>query len=187
MPLFGRVFLTSTYLLVDQDRQQFTLWRANATEGQRLVPLGRPTCNGTLPASNSLKSAASSALVQPTATGASAHSGSSLSKGGIVGVSAATLVITSVFIAALLVWTKRQQHRKLQNTKRRTDPSKPAVIDPDMYSHNHMRPEMPCDWNPPQELPLQANTPYSLPPHELQADSLLENQELPSRSEMPSK
>jgi hypothetical protein len=42
MPLLGAPFLSSTYLLVDHDRQAFTLWSSNAVPEQRLVVPGSP-------------------------------------------------------------------------------------------------------------------------------------------------
>ncbi|KAL8819451.1 MAG: hypothetical protein Q9223_002109 [Gallowayella weberi] len=41
MPLLRRLFLSSAYLFVDDDHQQFVLWNANPTASEkRLVPVG---------------------------------------------------------------------------------------------------------------------------------------------------
>ena len=49
----GRSFMSSTYLLVDYDRGNFTIWPSIATNETDLVPIGPPSCEQAMPAASS--------------------------------------------------------------------------------------------------------------------------------------
>ena len=46
----GRSFMSSTYLLVDYDRGNFTIWPSRATNETDLVPIGPSSCDQAVPA-----------------------------------------------------------------------------------------------------------------------------------------
>jgi hypothetical protein len=48
MPLLGQAFLTSAYIHVNNDDEEFTIWQANPTKGENLVTVGsQSTCHQT--------------------------------------------------------------------------------------------------------------------------------------------
>lgn len=49
----GRSFMSSTYLLVDYDRGNFTIWPSRATNETDLVPIGPSSCDQAMPATSS--------------------------------------------------------------------------------------------------------------------------------------
>ena len=49
----GRSFMSSTYLLVDYDRGNFTIWPSRATNETDLVPIGPSSCDQAAPATPS--------------------------------------------------------------------------------------------------------------------------------------
>lgn len=63
LPILGRAFLTSAYLMVNQDEGTFTLWSAKATTDQDLVGVGNGTSCVPLAASNT--ATPSSPLLSP--------------------------------------------------------------------------------------------------------------------------
>ena len=177
MPLFGRVFLTSTYLLVDQDHSKFTLWNANVTDTQIPIPIGPPTCNRVIPTTADSNSTASSASASPAASKNSEPSKAPLSKASIAGIVIAALVLVLLSIAGSVLRRKRLRKRSqaLAPAKRTDLANEVKDFDP---STQQVKPEMPSDRHPPQELPLQADTPYDLSPYEMGTDFSPRLQEL---------
>lgn len=56
MPILGLTFLTSAYLISNHERGEFSLWQANPTTTENIIPLdgsapleGSATCNSSLP------------------------------------------------------------------------------------------------------------------------------------------
>lgn len=168
MPLLGRSFLSSAYLLVDQDHQQFTLWSANqkATE-PNLIPIGPATC----------KPSSSIATPSPTSTAsvsngqsANKHNGETLDKGGIAGVVIGSLA-GFVIVCLLLFRYLRRRHphpQAPQTSSQHT--ATPENDDPRDSSYLAFRPEMPSDSQPPQEMPLERDTAYAVAPYEVAAE-----------------
>ena len=108
MPLLGQVFLTSVYMHVDNEQEQFTLWQANPTTDEDLVAVQSKSvsaCNSTTP--TFVGDGTPSALPKKP-----------LSAGAIAGV-----VLGSVFVIALglLVWylVARRKKGQLPSTARR--------------------------------------------------------------------
>lgn len=92
-PTLGRYFLTSAYLMVNQDAATFTLWQANPSTATQLVPVlnekrDTQACDG----SNS------------TTTNPSGTAGSSPSKKLSSGVVAAIAIVTVVAVALIALW-----------------------------------------------------------------------------------
>jgi Eukaryotic aspartyl protease len=74
MPLLGQVFLTSVYIHVDNEREQFTLWQANPTTEEELVTVqstNLSSCNATSGSSgNSNDGISSASSKKPLSAGA---------------------------------------------------------------------------------------------------------------------
>lgn len=101
MPLLGQVFLTSAYLHVDNDAEQFTLWQARPTNETRLIPVARgsPTC------SNQTSTPSTSVAASPQAPKIAHHHG--ISTGAIVGIVLAVSTCTAL-VFGVVFWRRRK-------------------------------------------------------------------------------
>src|SRR4051812_46439593 len=140
MPLFGKAFLTSAYLMVNQDKGEFTLWQSNATMSQRLVAAGpSSTCTSTSTAASSSNTSSHSHAVSPGAIA-----------GATVGVALVAIIIGCGF------W--------LRSMHRRNRAEAATSIDHPDKNTGDLQQNLTSETQPPQELP------NSLPkPHELWA------------------
>ena len=105
IPILGRPFFSSAYLMVDLEAMTFTLWQANATTDSRLVTVGG-TCASS-PQVNQTPEPTITSSASPTAT---LQPDGKLSTGAIVGIvvgGACALVIVAGFIAFTIVRKKR--------------------------------------------------------------------------------
>lgn len=157
MPLLGLPFLSSAYLLVDQDHEEFTLWNydPNLTE-KRLVPIG-PNCSA------GSGGAAGSATTDSAAPLPEASSGSrSLSAGSIVGIVLGSLAgLVVVFVLPFLYYRRR---------KRLSHEAAPAAdSNPQVSSLLGFKPELHTQEPFRSELPLERHTGYTLQPYEMAA------------------
>ena len=169
MPQLGLTFLSSAYFMVDQDRQQFTLAEAIATEDQKLVPIGPPTCALPTPASLPANSS-----VSGPARPAARHR--DISNGAIVGAVVGGVAVFAVgVVAILLLLRRRRAHQQTVEAKQLGDTKRDAR-DADMSDMlpTHKQ-ELAADHThqPPAELPLQQHTSYQLAPYELPATRAL--------------
>lgn len=163
MPSLGRPFFSSAYLLVDEDNEQFTLWNSNPTATEKqLVRLG-PACS-----SGSTITPAS----PPTDPSPEASSGNTvINSGGIAGIVIGSLA--GLGLVALLLFRYYRRHHRLRSAP----PSAPAPVpasekdDARVSSYLAFKPEMPTDRQPPQELPLEQHTGYTVQPYEMAAGS----------------
>ena len=154
MPKFGRSLLSSAYLLVDNDHQQFTLWASQQSEISDLRELEPPACRPS--------------VAPPVPTSAqtprlplSSSTGSRPSQETIAGSVIGSLSAISFFCGACLLQKRR---RRRQQERKQAGP----VIDStylDILSYSNA--EMPSDWQPPQELPLVRSPGYAPVLHEL--------------------
>ncbi|KAL8712452.1 MAG: hypothetical protein Q9220_003300 [cf. Caloplaca sp. 1 TL-2023] len=161
MPLLGRAFLSSAYLHVDNERKQFTLWSANPTATQQnLIRVGPANCTSDASPSTQPNPASKS-----TPASINDESDNSISKGGIAGV--AIGIFATIIIAGLLL--VRWRHRRRPRTPIETRPGSDES-DRDMSFYLNLKPEMPSDRQPPQELPLEENQSYAVAPHEMPSD-----------------
>ena len=111
LPLLGQTFLTSAYLFVEPDKNQFTIWQADPTSDQDVIPQvesGSSFCTS---------SVASATVVQQTSTPTSngtnvtppdkSSSNTGAIAGGVVGGIAAVAIIA--IIAFFLLRRRRKQ------------------------------------------------------------------------------
>jgi len=109
MPLLGQVFLTGAYLLVDNDREQFTPWQANATVQEDLVviPGLESSCQSSATSTHRSPASSSTASTTNAPVTSKEHSGQGLSSAATGG-----LVIGCVALAAIgafLFWCLRRR------------------------------------------------------------------------------
>ncbi|KND87021.1 hypothetical protein TOPH_08366 [Tolypocladium ophioglossoides CBS 100239] len=112
LPILGRYFFTSAYLMGNRDANQFTLWQANPTSDTNLVSV-----NG----KNEAFAATQSCATKPTAslapdqgdnggTAGNATAGSSLRPGAIAGIAVGGVVIALASVG--LIWWYLMRKRK---------------------------------------------------------------------------
>lgn len=167
MPLLARSFLTSAYLLVDHDKQVFTLAKAKATTDQNLVAIAPATCkevDATSTAISTTVSTTSSATSQPTETASSQGDRKGVIAGAAVG---GTSVIALCILGMVLFLRRRRQARQLTLSSIEK-PKRDSTSDTG-HSFGGYKPEMPSDHEhqPRAELPLERNPSYQLAPYEM--------------------
>ena len=163
MPRFGMPFLSSAYLLVDNDNQQFTLWASQQSETSNLIELGPPACRP--PVAPSVPTSTATAPPPPPS---SSLTDSRPSRGAIAGGVIGGLAAILLFCSAYLL--QRRRRKRQQNRQQTLQGGFDAT-----YSDNlaYNKAEMPSDQQPPQELALVKSPGYDFVPHELPDDALL--------------
>ncbi|KAL8650609.1 MAG: hypothetical protein Q9210_003720, partial [Variospora velana] len=175
MPILGVPFLSSVYLLVDQDHEEFTLWKYDPTlTEKRLVPIGL-TCGGGFDGAASSTTTDSASPLPRASSG-----GRSLSTGSIVGIVIGTLAglaVISVLFCLYYRWRKRLSQEAAPAAASNPDGgnrqgSSLVGFKPDPYAQDHFT----------SELPLERHTGYSLQPYEIAAQPNTEPVEKAKRS-----
>lgn len=179
MPLLGRAFLSSAYLMVDQDNQQFTLAEVNATSNQKIVSNGPPVCQ-----SSSAAGATNSPTISPTP--ATTHQG--ISTGVIVGAVVGSAVALALCLGAILLLRRRRRTRQEQIVQTENEKRDPPITRVSQLSQPGLgmyKAEMPSDYThqPRAEIPSQRHPPYQLGPHEMPSQQHSSYQ--PAHHEMP--
>ena len=164
LPLLGQSFLSSAYLSVDLDRQEFSLSSYNATTEQKLVPLGQRDCASAPPQ----VSTSNTTVETPTNNLVNEARRPTNRVGMIIGVVIGCIALILLMLAAFM-WRKRRLNRRAlpTDTKPHTDGSPSDGVTSNPYFAN---PELPADRQPPQEMPLEKHQPYSMAPYEMAAD-----------------
>ncbi|KAL8876442.1 MAG: hypothetical protein Q9198_005363, partial [Flavoplaca austrocitrina] len=164
LPLLGRPFFSSAYVLVDQEHKEFTVWQGNPTATEKkLVPIG-PTCTPSIVPTGLAPDSTSSAAAAPQTPETS--DGQNIGTGPIAGIVIGCLA--GLTIVALLL------HRYFRHHQRRPSQPQPPAIqeknnDNRVSSYIAFKPEMPTDRQPPQEMPIEQNQPYVVGPYEMGA------------------
>lgn len=155
MPMFGRPFLSSAYLLVDQDQEEFTIWNYDETStDKKLVPIGADCSGGSA-------SSATTASVPPQ-SGASSYS-KTMSTGSIAGAVVGSLVGLALII--FLIFRYYRRHQRLSHHGQSVEQ------DPRVSVFHGYKAELQAENRAPQELPLEQDPPSSLQPYEMAAGS----------------
>ncbi len=108
MPILGRAFLTSAYLVSDNDRSQFTLYSGNPTTSEDLVAIQPVGCT-----EQQLDSPTPSSGSNVTSSGGNAlPSKRGPPKGAIVGIVVGVVALFALItLASLLVWRRKARRR----------------------------------------------------------------------------
>ncbi|KAL8708456.1 MAG: hypothetical protein Q9225_007598 [Loekoesia sp. 1 TL-2023] len=157
MPLLGAPFFSASYLLVDQEREQFTLWQGDPTSTEeRLIPIA-PSA-----ACTASTSGESSPATNTTPSPERVKGKKSISTGGIVGIIIGGLTALVILCLVLFCYLRRRRHPR---------PSLPTstseTADPRLSSYMAFKPELPTDTQPPQEMPLEQNPGHAIAPYEI--------------------
>ncbi|KAG8532022.1 uncharacterized protein KY384_003658 [Bacidia gigantensis] len=158
IPRFGKPFLSSAYVLADNDRQEFTLWQAQPNATQDLVALGPQKCND-------------SPIVIPSAT--PSHGTTSLHrtpKGTIGGAVIGGLVGLALMTAALGFLVRRRRNKRclLERVSKIHGVAKAQAGEREKGSMFE-KPELSTDHHPPLEMPTVKDPAYDLSPYEMPA------------------
>ncbi|MCJ1436607.1 hypothetical protein MMC27_005987 [Xylographa pallens] len=118
LPLLGRTFLTSAYLHVNYDLNQFTLWQANPTLNESIVAVAssdNPSCTpatstavtSSTPAATGTTSGSpiSSAIAAPIT-----QNNKTISTGAIVGAAVGGAAVIGIIVAVVLLLCFRRSH-----------------------------------------------------------------------------
>lgn len=172
MPLLGRPFMTSAYLIVDQDHREFTLAQAKATNSQNYIPIGPPACHSAAPLSTpaSATSTRSSPTIPPSTT-PSVSSRPDTPTAAIAGGTAGGIV---AIIGCLVAWWTLRKRRQSRQRAMQQELEKARMSNEKSENSQEAfgvapKPEMPSDYThqPAAELPLERNPQYDLAPYEM--------------------
>jgi len=158
--------------MVDNDREQFTLWKARATTDSKIVAISAPNCqNQTTAAVPSLPSQIGPISSVSAADAATFHT--PVSKGAIAGAVIGGLAGIALFFLGFLflrkrVWARVQRIESTRNSGESIRPVSPMLH----------KPELAADRQPPQEMPAVRDSGYALPPYEMSEGR--SNHELPT-------
>ena len=152
--------------MVDNDLNQFTLWRSQQSPQSNPIPVRPSACTTPILSST----AQPPPLVTPGFPPATSsnESASSTPKGTIAG----SVIGGLAAIAFLFCAWSLQRHRKrrlLQNEQGQATMKEAAPMTISAYSDNNVyaKPEMPSSRQPPQEMPLERDTGYDVEPYEM--------------------
>lgn len=152
--------------MVDNDREEFTLWKADPTTDADIIAVTPPGCiESTTAASTPSQEPLPSAM--PTTP---PPSQATVSKGTIIGAVVGGLAGIAFFSGAFIFFQKARNKKDTGKTDENEESS--GSISPILY-----KPELAANRHPPQELPLVTNTGYTLAPYEMSEERV--------RSELP--
>lgn len=157
MPGLGRYFLTSSYLMVNHEEDSFTLWEANPTTEEDLVPI---IDEQTQKACTNNSSQTPDPSPNPNTTGTEEAPGAlPISKAAIAGIVLTSGVAVDLIVAAIFLVRRRLQLKRLHAAS--TTENKIEILDMSEMSDSTERtqemyggppPELVGDVPPPKEL-----------------------------------
>jgi len=163
--------------MVDNDREEFTLWKTLATTDSNVVAIAAPHCQTRTTAAGSSSTSqvgpASSPSAADTVTGHTPVSKGTVA-GAVIGGLAAIVLLSLGFLFLLKRVRSRGQH--IGSTKDSEESLRPA-------STMLHKPELAADRQPPQEMPSVRDSWYAKPPYEMSEGR--SNQELPTEGAVP--
>ena len=164
MPELGQVFLTSAYMHVDNEREQFSLWQANPNTAEELVAIdgtSLSTCNPTSPPSEETNS-------EPSTRPLSASAIAGVTVGTVFGLA---FVIGFLFLYIRVSRKKKEARRKAARKSLPYDTYKETVLPGHGVRRPwHIWPRPASERGPPE---LEGN-----PVHELQPGNVSHPHEL---------
>ena len=170
--VLGLPFFTSAYMMVDHDREQFTLWQSRATTMQDIVPASAFNCSNsstTTTTPSSLPSASSNSSESSTPAQPSSVSKGIIAGAVVGGLAGLALLLLGLYFLLKRNRTQAQKNTDIKDAKRSSRPT--SLI---LY-----KPELPSDSHPPQEMALVPDPGFSIAPYEIMADR--SHQEMPAK------
>ena len=150
----GRTFLTGAYLMVDADKQKFTLWKGQSSTEQKLIANGPSLCP------EAAHTASPTAISQK-------NSAPAMSKGAIAGVSVALISVIAIAIGAVYFLVQKRKNAKAMRDD--NDEQRGKHASPESEESIFQKPELPSDHHqqPPQEMAPGENSVSAIPPYEM--------------------
>jgi len=157
--------------MVDNDHKQFAIWKSQQSQESSLTPMGPPACGSQVPTPTPPPPAPPQA--SPAADPASHDSTPSASKGAIAGGTIGGLAAVALCLSAYLVLRRRRIRRTEREKLRQEEEARTEPNKSNMYREHaaYWKAEMPSDKQPPQEMPLEHNTGYTLEPYEVHGEA----------------
>ena len=158
--VLGLPFFTSAYMMVDNDREQFTIWKSQATTDSNLFAMPPLHCD--TPATSARPSPTSPASHTPSVTDA-IHEPTPISSGTIAGAVVGGFAGTALFLLGFFfIWRRRRTRMQGKGVV------KGSRIGSHPVSPIYYKPELASDRQPPQEMadfrdPGQTDAPYEMP------------------------
>ena len=164
-PFLGQSFLSSAYLLVNYDLETFTVSQSNVTKTKSLIAIAPQTCRNPAPTKpldpGSLSTISS---VLPSSPGRA------LPNRAIPGIVVGAIIFGLLLIGAMFLLRKRLVlQRVFGRTKESTMDHNGGTPDTGAHATDpfYLKPELPSDRQPPQEMPLVQHPLHCLAPFEL--------------------
>lgn len=151
-------------MMVDNDREQFTLWKANPSTSSNLVAMPPPDCiNASATAAAPSQTSTSSAKPTTTPILPAAINHAVVPKGTIAGAVIGGIAGIALFFTAFLFLRKKRSNIHSGDVNSTEKDFRP--VSPILY-----KPELAVNMPPPQEMPLIQDTGYGLAPYEMSAE-----------------
>ncbi|KAL8825986.1 MAG: hypothetical protein Q9170_007582 [Blastenia crenularia] len=156
IPIFDMPFFSTSYLFVDQARDEFALWRGDPTATEeKLIPISPVTACVDSPSSR--PTSASTSIPSSGDTRTDRNMSAGVIAGVVIGSFAAL-----VLVLFLLLYYLRHRHHLSE-----APASIPEKADPRLSSYLAFKPEMPTDRQPPLEMPVEGRPAYAVWPYEM--------------------
>ncbi|KXT17102.1 hypothetical protein AC579_2032 [Pseudocercospora musae] len=124
VPIIGKEFFSSAYMMVDLDASTYTLWQVNDTTESRLVSVGGSCSEHIEVNSNDTAPLTATATSAGATNTHEAKSEKSLSTGALVGTVVGSAVGASVMAAIAVLVIMRRRRKALEKTPSATKPTR---------------------------------------------------------------
>ena len=165
---FGKPFLSSAYLVMDNHHRQFSFWQGRAMTDANLVAVRPTTCSPTSPTSTATPTPAPPVVpaIIPSPAGCTVVPKDTITDGAVGGLA----IIGLCFVAFYVLARRRQQHSQALEGEEYVARIKEWKRESD---NSYDKPEMPSDRKPMQEMPLIRVPAYALALCEILANGII--------------
>ena len=161
MMSLGSGFFSSAYLMVDNDRSEFTLWKGQPSKEQAIVPINNRAspcdASSAAPTAGSTTATPGTGTSMPGSDGRAKPSADIIAGATVGGLGVLVAIVAVTFLCA-----------------RRRAKSKEGLLDTSNFSGTEYgKPELPDDQDhhPPSEMPLSSDPSSVLEPYEVSGNS----------------
>ncbi|KAI0390055.1 hypothetical protein F5Y17DRAFT_462147 [Xylariaceae sp. FL0594] len=130
LSMLGRQFLSSAYVMVNQDKGEFTMWSASPTSVEDLVAIDSAGneatgfCSDSAASSSPLAPPPRSTSPSPSPPPPQAESKAGLVPGAIAGIAVGAAVAVALILVGTLIWRRRRRRRRRKrNTTGTAEPA----------------------------------------------------------------